>query len=129
MRGRPRRSGRGRVRGPKARPGEAAREWNATKTGGSGYAVGVSKRPGKHGDGTELSFEEALAQLEAIVEKIEGGEVGLESALAEYERGVALLKRCREVLERAEQKVEELSSKVEERPGKDEEDRDDEAPF
>lgn len=92
--------------------------------------MGVSKRPGKQGDGTELSFEEALAQLEAIVDKIEGGEVGLESALAEYERGVALLKRCREVLERAEQKVEELSSKVEEPPGKDEQDGDDEAaPF
>lgn len=92
--------------------------------------MGVSKRPGKHGDGTELSFEEALAQLESIVEKIEGGEVGLEGALAEYERGVGLLKRCREVLERAEQKVEELSVKAGERQAESTDEPDDDAaPF
>lgn len=102
----------------------------ATRSTRSGYAVGVSKRPGKNGDGTELSFEEALTQLESIVEKIEGGELGLESALAEYERGVSLLKRCREVLERAEQKVEELSAKAGERAREDDEDgEEDPAPF
>ncbi|MBL8761348.1 MAG: exodeoxyribonuclease VII small subunit [Phycisphaerae bacterium] len=90
----------------------------------------MSKRPGKHGDGTELSFEEALAQLEAIVEKIEGGEVGLESALAECERGESLLKRCRDVLERAEQKVEELSAKAGDRGKEEDEDgEEDAAPF
>ncbi|MCC6230420.1 MAG: exodeoxyribonuclease VII small subunit [Phycisphaerales bacterium] len=90
----------------------------------------MSKRPGKHGDGTELSFEESLAQLEAIVEKIEGGEVGLESALEEYERGVSLLKRCRDVLDRAEQKVEELSAKAGERGKEEEADgEEDAAPF
>jgi exodeoxyribonuclease VII small subunit len=59
-----------------------------------------------------LTFEQAMAQLEAIVERMESGQIGLEQALAEYERGVALVKRCREVLQRAELKVEELSALI-----------------
>lgn len=50
-----------------------------------------------------------MEQLESIVERVESGQIGLEQALAEYERGVALVRRCREVLERAELRVEELS--------------------
>ncbi|MDX9912016.1 MAG: exodeoxyribonuclease VII small subunit [Phycisphaerales bacterium] len=60
-----------------------------------------------------MGFEEAMARVEAIVERIESGEVGLEESLAEYERGIALLKRCREVLERAELRVRELSADAE----------------
>lgn len=56
-----------------------------------------------------LTFEQALAQLEAIVDRIEAGEVGLEAALADYEKGVALLKRCRSVLDHAEQRITELT--------------------
>lgn len=56
-----------------------------------------------------LSFEQAMEQLEAIVERVESGQVGLEQALAEYERGVALVRQCREVLQKAELRVEELS--------------------
>lgn len=69
----------------------------------------MAKKPTSPAD---MPFEDALAQLEQIVERIEGGEVGLEAALAEYERGVGLLKRCREVLKHAEQRVEELSVQV-----------------
>jgi exodeoxyribonuclease VII small subunit len=61
-----------------------------------------------------------MTQLEAIVERVESGQIGLEQALAEYERGVALVKRCREVLQRAELKVEELSALAapsEQKPG------------
>lgn len=46
--------------------------------------------------------------LEQIIERIEGGETGLEQSIAEYEKGMSLIKRCREILQRAEQKVEEL---------------------
>lgn len=56
----------------------------------------------------ELSFEDALAQLEAIIEKIERG-MGLEQAIGEYERGVALIRRCKDVLQKAEQRVDELN--------------------
>lgn len=58
------------------------------------------------------SFEQSLAQLEAIIARIESGEVGLERSIAEYERGVALIKRCREILGRAEQRVEELTRQM-----------------
>lgn len=60
--------------------------------------------------GSGMTLEQAMAELEAIVERVEGGEVGLEEALKEYERGVALVRRCREVLQRAEVRVEELGT-------------------
>lgn len=53
-----------------------------------------------------------MAQLEQIIERIESGEIGLEKSISEYERGVGLIRRCREVLERAEQRVEELTSQM-----------------
>lgn len=56
-----------------------------------------------------LSFEDALTRLEQIIEKIESGEVGLEKAIAEYERGVALIRRCKDILQKAEQRVDELT--------------------
>lgn len=68
----------------------------------------MSKKPAKS-DEHELSFEEALAQVESIIERIEGGEVGLEASVAEYEKGVALIRRCRDVLTKAEQRVEQLN--------------------
>lgn len=55
------------------------------------------------------SFEHSLEEVESIIEAIESGEVGLEKSLAEYERGVMLLKRCREILTSAEQRIESLS--------------------
>lgn len=59
-----------------------------------------------------LSFEQAVQQLEQIIERIESGQAGLEQSITEYERGVALIKRCRQVLDRAEQRVEELTSQM-----------------
>lgn len=55
------------------------------------------------------SFEEALAQLEAIVHDLEEGSIGLAEALARYEQGVGLLKQCYGLLERAERKIELLT--------------------
>jgi exodeoxyribonuclease VII small subunit len=57
-------------------------------------------------------FEQALGQLESIIERIESGQIGLEKSIAEYERGVGLIRRCRQVLDRAEQRVEELTSQM-----------------
>ena len=54
------------------------------------------------------TFESMVEALEQIIERIEGGETGLEQSIAEYEKGMSLIKRCREILQRAEQKVEEL---------------------
>lgn len=61
-------------------------------------------------DAENLTFEQAVERLEAIIARIESGEVGLEQSIREYEHGVALLKRCRGILETAEQRVEELTA-------------------
>jgi len=52
-----------------------------------------------------VDFEEAYAQLETLVDRMERGDQSLESSLADFERGVALMKHCHEVLKNAEQKV------------------------
>ena len=56
-----------------------------------------------------VKFEEAVEQLESIIDRIESGEVGLEDCLAQYERGMTLIKQCRAILTKAEQKIAELS--------------------
>lgn len=53
----------------------------------------------------EPNFEDALKQLEAIVDDLERGEPELSAALTKYEQGVRLLARCHGVLDRAEQSV------------------------
>ncbi len=52
------------------------------------------------------TFEDALGQLEQIVHALEEGEVGLDESLAQYERGVRLLRQCHELLEGAQRRVE-----------------------
>jgi len=52
-----------------------------------------------------LRFEQALAELEAILRELEDGNTNLEDALARYERGVGLLRHCYGQLRNAEQKV------------------------
>jgi exodeoxyribonuclease VII small subunit len=54
---------------------------------------------------TEPSFEEALSQLERIVEDLERGEPELTSGLAKYEKGVKLLTQCYRLLDQAEHSV------------------------
>ena len=56
-----------------------------------------------------LDFEQALAALEQLVEELESGDQPLEQALASFERGVALTRRCQAALRAAEQKVEMLT--------------------
>lgn len=52
------------------------------------------------------SFEQCLAELEAVVKELEGGELPLERALALFERGAALSDTCRRQLQEAETRVE-----------------------
>ncbi|MEM7622393.1 MAG: exodeoxyribonuclease VII small subunit [Planctomycetota bacterium] len=61
------------------------------------------------GSDASLSYEEAVESLEALIDRIESGEIGLEASIAAYERGASLVKRCREILGRAEQRIEQLS--------------------
>lgn len=64
----------------------------------------------------ELDFEEAERELRRIVERLEGGAVPVDEALALCERGEELYRRCREILDTAEGKVEELSRRAKEAP-------------
>ena len=53
----------------------------------------------------EMSFEQAMAELEQVVGKLERGDVALEDSIKLYERGAALKKRCAAKLKEAEEKV------------------------
>ena len=53
----------------------------------------------------QVTFEEALEKLEAIVEDIEQGKIGLEESITKYEEGMGLIQHCRKVLADAEMKI------------------------
>ncbi len=53
----------------------------------------------------EMSFEEAMAELEAVVGQLERGDVALEDSIKLYERGAELKARCEVKLKEAEEKV------------------------
>jgi len=54
---------------------------------------------------TVATFERSLGELEAIVARLEGGELGLDESLAAFERGIRLFRECQAVLDSAEQRV------------------------
>ena len=53
----------------------------------------------------DMKFETALAELEAIVQGMEGGGLELEASIAAYRRGMALLKHCQQQLVDAEGQI------------------------
>ena len=55
-----------------------------------------------------LTFEQALSELEAIVEQLEGGAVSLDKAIDAYSRGMVLKQHCQARLEEARLKVEQI---------------------
>jgi len=66
-----------------------------------------------------LGFEGALERLEDLVERLEGGDLPLETALEAFEEGVALTRQCADRLAAAERRVETLAregSRLVERP-------------
>ena len=56
-----------------------------------------------------LSYEQAMAEMEGIIQKMESEQLTLEEALALFERGQALAKRCADLLTQAELKVRQLT--------------------
>ncbi|MGF1606285.1 MAG: exodeoxyribonuclease VII small subunit [Rhodothalassiaceae bacterium] len=57
----------------------------------------------------QLSFEEAMAELEGLVAKLEAGDVPLDQSIALYERGAALRQFCEHKLREAEERIEKLT--------------------
>lgn len=58
-----------------------------------------------------LAFENSLKELEALVTKMEQGNLSLEESLQHFERGIQLTRTCQQALKEAEQKVEILLNK------------------
>ncbi|AOV17511.1 exodeoxyribonuclease VII small subunit [Acidihalobacter aeolianus] len=58
----------------------------------------------------KIDFEKTLAELEALVERMEQGELSLEDSLKEFERGIALTRGCQQALADAELRVRQLSA-------------------
>lgn len=75
------------------------------------YTAGMPrKQPASPTDPSPVAdFEASLEQLEALVERMESGEMSLDDSLAAYERGVGLYRRCQAALEQAELRVRLLS--------------------
>ena len=71
-------------------------------------------------DVAAMSYEQALAELDQLIARLEGGAVQLDEAIACYERGSRLAQRCSELLDRTEQTVMQLvvgaSGRLDERP-------------
>ncbi|MEM8729950.1 MAG: exodeoxyribonuclease VII small subunit [Pseudomonadota bacterium] len=53
----------------------------------------------------DLSFEDAMKELDAVVQQLERGDVALEASIDLYDRGARLKKRCETLLAQAEEKV------------------------
>lgn len=64
--------------------------------------------PAPGGDAPQASFEASLHRLQEVVEKLEGGELGLEESLALFEEGIGLARSAQARLDSAEKRVEEL---------------------
>ncbi|MDJ0823508.1 MAG: exodeoxyribonuclease VII small subunit [Paracoccaceae bacterium] len=64
----------------------------------------------------EMTFEQAMAELEDVVGKLERGDVALEESITLYERGAALRKRCEAKLKEAEEKVHAITLDAEGNP-------------
>lgn len=64
--------------------------------------------PARTAPPTLPSFEQALGELETIVQAMENDTLPLEEALQRYQRGVELLRHCQQTLSNAEQKISRL---------------------
>jgi exodeoxyribonuclease VII small subunit len=60
----------------------------------------------------DLSFEDAMRELDALVEQMEDGRLGLEQSLAAYQRGAELVKHCQTKLEAVRQQVQVLDGEI-----------------
>jgi len=67
-------------------------------------------------DVNAFSFEQALAGLTGLVEKLESGELPLEESVAAFEQGVKLSRRCEALLDQADQRLQVLDDNTDGRP-------------
>ncbi len=80
------------------------------RTPTSAPVVAASEQPSA--DLGDMRFEAALAELEQIVQGMEGGQLPLEESIVAYRRGSALLKHCQHKLDDAEARIQILENGV-----------------
>lgn len=56
----------------------------------------------------KLNFEQAMAQLDAIVAAMESGKIGIEESIEKYEQAMRLAALCRQILEQAELRIKQI---------------------
>ncbi len=72
--------------------------------------AGPGRQPEPAGKPVEqMTFEEALAELETIVQRLERGQLDLDASIAAYERGTLLRQHCADKLRQAQLRVEKLT--------------------
>ena len=69
----------------------------------------MTDRPSGHDDIANMGFEEALAELEGIVRKLEGGEEKLDASIDLFKRGEALKQHCEARLSDARERIEAIT--------------------
>lgn len=60
---------------------------------------------------SSIDFEKSMAKLNQLIEKMETGQLSLESSLTHFEEGIALIRQCQQTLNEAEQKIQILTEK------------------
>lgn len=55
-----------------------------------------------------LKFEDAMQRLDAIIEAMESGEIGVEDSISRYEEAMKLAAHCREILDKSEQRIKKI---------------------
>ena len=91
---------------PNAIPSTAMPPNTGAPTTGTPLAAPVASSPMPIGT---MSFEQALAELEQIVARLEQGKIALEDAINAYERGAALKQHCEAKLREAKERVDKIS--------------------
>jgi exodeoxyribonuclease VII small subunit len=69
---------------------------------------GTMSEPIPPADIVQMSFEDALSELEGIVRRLEGGQVRLDDAIQSYERGAQLKRHCEQKLSEAQQRIDRI---------------------
>ncbi|MBN1975382.1 MAG: exodeoxyribonuclease VII small subunit [Sedimentisphaerales bacterium] len=64
----------------------------------------------------KMNFEDAIKELTGIVGKIEQGQIPLQESIEQYEKGMMLIRHCREILLKAEKRIEKISQSDDNKP-------------
>ena len=69
----------------------------------------AKKKSKAENDTPGINFEEAISEIQGIVQQLEDGDLGLEESLKRFEEGVRLIRTCHATLETAEQRIKVLT--------------------